>query len=75
MSSALSRWSATFSATVEPRVIRTKEVGIEQHPRDCMEIRYSGGGGWGPPDKRSAMARQRDREQGLTDVVAEQASS
>ena len=53
----------------EPRVLRTKEVGIELRPGDCLEIRSSGGGGWGPPDKRSAEARQRDREQGLTDVA------
>ena len=50
----------------EPRVLRTKEVGIELRPGDCLEIRSSGGGGWGPPSKRSAEARQRDREQGLT---------
>jgi len=50
----------------EPRVLRTKEVGIEIRPGDCLEIRSSGGGGWGPPGKRSAVARQRDREQGLT---------
>jgi N-methylhydantoinase B len=56
-------------------VLRTKEVGIELRPGDCLEIRSSGGGGWGPPEKRSAEARQRDREQGLTDVAAEQASS
>ncbi len=59
----------------EPRVLRTKEVGIELRPGDCLEIRSSGGGGWGPPAKRSAEARQRDREQGLTDAPAEQASS
>ena len=49
----------------EPRVLRTKEVGIELRPGDCLEIRSSGGGGWGPPAKRSAEARARDREQGL----------
>ena len=59
----------------EPRVLRTKEVGIELRPGDCLEIRSSGGGGWGPPEKRSAEARQRDREQGMIDVAAEQASS
>src|SRR5438445_188153 len=58
----------------EPRVLRTKEVGIEIHPGDCLEIRSSGGGGWGAPEKRSAEARHRDREQGLTDVATEQAS-
>lgn len=31
----------------EPRVLRTKEVGIELRPGDCLEIRSSGGGGWG----------------------------
>jgi N-methylhydantoinase B len=59
----------------ESRVLRTKEVGIELRPGDCLEIRSSGGGGWGPPEKRSAEARRHDREQGLTDVAAEQASS
>ena len=58
----------------EPRVLRTKEVGIELRPGDCLEIRSSGGGGWGPPSKRSAESRQRDREQGLTNTSAEQKS-
>ncbi len=49
----------------EPRVtLRTKEVGIELRPGDCLEIRSSGGGGWGPPAKRSASARQRDARAG-----------
>jgi len=55
----------------EPRVLRTKEVGIELRPGDCLEIRSSGGGGWGPPSKRSAEARRRDAEQDLTSVPAE----
>jgi N-methylhydantoinase B len=59
----------------EPRVLRTKEVGIELRPGDCLEIRSSGGGGWGPPEKRLAEARRRDREQGLTDAPVERASS
>lgn len=49
-----------------PRVLRTKEVGIEIHPGDCLEVRSSGGGGWGAPEKRSEQARRRDRDQGLT---------
>ena len=49
----------------EPRVLRTKETGIEIRPGDCLEIRSSGGGGWGPPVKRSAAAREHDREEGL----------
>jgi len=34
-------------------------------PGDCLEIRSSGGGGWGLPNQRSPEARARDREQGL----------
>ncbi|HTB02643.1 MAG TPA: hydantoinase B/oxoprolinase family protein [Bradyrhizobium sp.] len=54
------------SAERAPRVLRTKETGIEILPGDCLEVRSSGGGGWGPPALRSGHARQRDREQGLT---------
>src|SRR3984885_747698 len=54
-----------ISAGRAPRVLRTKEVGIEIRPGDCLEIRSSGGGGWGPPARRSPHARQHDREQGL----------
>jgi N-methylhydantoinase B len=55
-----------ISAGRAPRPLRTKEVGIEILPGDCLEIRSSGGGGWGAPARRSQQARQRDREQGLT---------
>jgi N-methylhydantoinase B len=48
-----------------PRTLRTKEVGIEILPGDCLEVRSAGGGGWGPPTKRSKAARDRDRLQGL----------
>src|ERR1700737_1327294 len=48
-----------------PRALRTKEVGIEIRPNDCFEVRSSGGGGWGPPARRSPAARQRDREKDL----------
>ena len=48
-----------------PRVLRTKEVGIPIRPGDVFEVRSGGGGGWGPPEKRSAEARRRDREAGL----------
>jgi N-methylhydantoinase B len=51
-------------------VLRTKEVGIELLPSDCLEIRSSGGGGWGLPEKRSLEARQRDLEQGLVESGA-----
>ena len=52
-----------------PRVLRTKEVGIELRPGDLLEIRSSGGGGWGDPARRTEDARRRDREQGLTDAA------
>jgi N-methylhydantoinase B len=54
-----------ISAGRAPRPLRTKEVGIELRPGDCLEIRSSGGGGWGPPARRSPHAHQRDSEQGL----------
>src|SRR3954465_2826008 len=54
-----------ISAGRAPRILRTKEVGVELLPGDCLEIRSSGGGGWGPPARRLPRARQRDREQGL----------
>jgi N-methylhydantoinase B len=53
------------SANRPPRVLRTKEVGIEIRPGDCLEIRSAGGGGWGRLADRSEHARWRDREQGL----------
>src|SRR5690242_6833267 len=64
-----------LSAGKPPRELRTKETGIEIGPGDCLEIRSGGGGGWGPPDKRSDEARRRDREQGLVEGAVEQASS
>jgi N-methylhydantoinase B len=57
----------------EPRPLRTKEAGIEILPGDCIEVRSSGGGGWGPPDKRPQAARDRDVEQGLVISRAEAA--
>jgi N-methylhydantoinase B len=54
-----------LSAGKPPRELRTKEVGIEILPGDCLEIRSAGGGGWGPPEKRATEARAHDRRQGL----------
>jgi N-methylhydantoinase B len=54
-----------ISANRPPRVLRTKEVGIEVLPGDCFEVRSSGGGGWGPPEQRRPEAHRRDVEQGL----------
>ncbi|MGH7126294.1 MAG: hydantoinase B/oxoprolinase family protein, partial [Stellaceae bacterium] len=54
-----------------PRVLHTKETGIEIRPGDCLEVRSGGGGGWGLPAKRAPAARERDRLQGLvTDARA-----
>lgn len=53
------------SAGRPPRVLRTKEVGIQIHSGDCLEVRSAGGGGWGPPERRTRQARQRDEVQGL----------
>ena len=54
-----------------PRELRTKEVGIEIYPGDCLEIRSAGGGGWGHQEKRTVEARERDRAAGLvTDDAA-----
>lgn len=48
-----------------PRVLRTKETGIVIMPGDCLEVRSAGGGGFGPPEKRTQAAREHDRLQGL----------
>jgi N-methylhydantoinase B len=56
-------------------VLRTKEVGIEVRPGDCFEVRSGGGGGWGPPEKRAAEARERDRAQGLVSVATPERAS
>jgi N-methylhydantoinase B len=54
-----------LSQAKPPRELRTKETGIEILPGDCLEVRSAGGGGFGPPDKRTKQARERDRLQGL----------
>jgi N-methylhydantoinase B len=54
-----------------PRELRTKETGIEIRPGDCLVAHSAGGGGFGPPSKRSQAARERDYLQGLvTDAKA-----
>ena len=49
----------------EPRPLKTKEVGIEIRPGDVLDVRSSGGGGWGPPGERSPDARLHDIREGL----------
>lgn len=48
-----------------PRVLRTKEVGIEVRPGDCFEVRSSGAED-GAPWSTVAQAREADLMQGLT---------
>ena len=48
-----------------PRVLKTKEIGIKIQPRDVLEIRSGGGGGWGPAEKRSIEARRKDLQAGM----------
>jgi N-methylhydantoinase B len=56
-----------------PLVLHTKKTGIEIRPGDCLEVRSGGGGGWGPSEKRTQAARERDRLQGLvSDAKAKQ---
>jgi N-methylhydantoinase B len=49
----------------KPRVIRTKETGIEVRPGDRFEVASGGGGGWGDPAKRPTAARAADVESGF----------
>ena len=58
-----------LSEGAPPRVLKTKEIGIEVRPGDVFEIRSGGGGGWGPPEARSPEARRRDAAEGF--VAAE----
>jgi N-methylhydantoinase B len=47
------------------RVLRTKEVGIPIRPGDVFHIDSSGGGGYGPPQRRDPAAREADLENGI----------
>ena len=47
------------------RELKTKEAGIELRPGDVIHVRSGGGGGWGDPGERSAVARQRDLRDGF----------
>ena len=39
--------------------------GEDIHPGDVIHVRSGGGGGWGDPGERSAVARQRDLRDGF----------
>jgi len=47
------------------RALKTKEVGVPVRKGDVFLIESSGGGGYGPPSKRSRPARASDRENGF----------
>ena len=53
-----------------PRTLKTKETGIVIRPGDVIEVHSAGGGGWGPPSRRSAAARARDALYGLVTSAA-----
>jgi N-methylhydantoinase B len=48
-----------------PRTLRTKEVGIPVRPGDVFFVESAGGGGWGPPTRRSRAARESDAANGF----------
>jgi N-methylhydantoinase B len=56
-----------ISTARPPRILRTKETGIEIEPGDVLQIRSAGGGGWGPLERRAAEKIRRDEEQGLAE--------
>ena len=47
------------------RVLRTKEVGVVIQPGEVIEVRSSGGGGWGDPAKRDPARIAEDEAEGL----------
>ncbi len=47
------------------RELLTKEVDVPVHPGDVFFVEAAGGGGYGPPERRPATARQRDVDNGF----------
>ncbi|HEU4440361.1 MAG TPA: hydantoinase B/oxoprolinase family protein [Methylomirabilota bacterium] len=50
------------------RVLKTKEVGVPIPPGAMLLVESMGGGGYGPPAKRSPEARAADRANGFVSV-------
>jgi N-methylhydantoinase B len=48
-----------------PRPIKTKETGLVIRPGDRLVLESGGGGGWGDPAQRTAVARATDFGTGL----------
>ncbi len=49
-----------------PKVLSTKEEGIDVPAGTIFEVHSAGGGGWGPPGERDQAARDHDRRNGYT---------
>ncbi len=47
-----------------PKVLSTKEEGIQVPAGTIFEVHSAGGGGWGPPEERAPSARDYDRRNG-----------
>ena len=47
-----------------PKVLSTKQEGIDVPVGTIFEVHSAGGGGWGPPDERAQAARDYDRVNG-----------
>lgn len=47
------------------RPLKTKEVGVVIRPGDVLHAHSGGGGGWGPPVRRSAEARAAEQRAGF----------
>ena len=47
-----------------PKVLSTKQEGIDVPAGTIFEVHSAGGGGWGPPDERAKAARDYDRING-----------
>jgi len=54
-----------YSGNQEPRAIKTKETGMVIRPGDRLVLESGGGGGWGDPARRDALATAEDVENGF----------
>jgi len=48
-----------------PKVLSTKQEGLDVPPGTAFEVHSAGGGGWGPPDDRRPEAIAKDRANGF----------
>lgn len=59
------RYSLQSRTGISRRRLKSKQVEIDIQPGDVLIVQSAGGGGFGPPHRRSGTARQRDRAEGL----------